>query len=120
MFCRVRPLLPDDGGRQEASVIAYPTSSESLGRGIDVVQSGIFTDSVNLLCSIRINMPVLYINLFLMPCALFDFSGNKHPFTFDKVFDHGASQEEVFFEISQLVQSALDGYKVCYLPLTIL
>ncbi|KAF3561436.1 hypothetical protein HID58_086692 [Brassica napus] len=78
VFCRVRPLLPDDGGRQEASVIAYPTSSESLGRGIDVVQSG-----------------------------------NKHPFTFDKVFDHGASQEEVFFEISQLVQSALDGYKVC-------
>ncbi|CAD5327072.1 unnamed protein product [Arabidopsis thaliana] len=78
VFCRVRPLLPDDGGRQEASVIAYPTSTESLGRGIDVVQSG-----------------------------------NKHPFTFDKVFDHGASQEEVFFEISQLVQSALDGYKVC-------
>ncbi|XP_019090165.1 PREDICTED: kinesin-like protein KIN-14D [Camelina sativa] len=78
VFCRVRPLLPDDGGRQEASVIAYPTSTESLGRGIDVVQTG-----------------------------------NKHPFTFDKVFDHGASQEEVFFEISQLVQSALDGYKVC-------
>ncbi|XP_010422415.1 PREDICTED: kinesin-like protein KIN-14D [Camelina sativa] len=77
VFCRVRPLLPDDG-RQEASVIAYPTSTESLGRGIDVVQTG-----------------------------------NKHPFTFDKVFDHGASQEEVFFEISQLVQSALDGYKVC-------
>lgn len=23
--------------------------------------------------------------------------GNKHPFTLDKVFDHGASQEEVFF-----------------------
>ncbi|WZZ00416.1 hypothetical protein YC2023_072744 [Brassica napus] len=59
VFCRLRPLLPDDGGHQEASVIAYPRSSESLGRGIDV--------------------------------------GNKHPFTLDKVFDHGASQEEVFF-----------------------
>ncbi|XP_010434203.1 PREDICTED: kinesin-like protein KIN-14C [Camelina sativa] len=78
VFCRVRPLLPDDGGRHEATVIAYPTSTEAQGRSVDLVQSG-----------------------------------NKHPFTFDKVFNHDASQEEVFFEISQLVQSALDGYKVC-------
>ncbi|KAG2330757.1 hypothetical protein Bca52824_001937 [Brassica carinata] len=40
-------------------------------------------------------------------------SCNKHPYTFDKVFDHGAPQEEVFFKTSQLVQSELDGYKVC-------
>ncbi|EXB50942.1 hypothetical protein L484_021170 [Morus notabilis] len=40
-------------------------------------------------------------------------SGQKHSFTFDKVFMAEASQEDVFEEISQLVQSALDGYKVC-------
>lgn len=39
-------------------------------------------------------------------------AGQKYPFTFDKVFNHEASQENVFVEISQLVQSALDGYKV--------
>ena len=39
-------------------------------------------------------------------------AAQKYSFTFDKVFNHEASQEDVFFEISQLVQSALDGYKV--------
>lgn len=40
MFCRVRPLLPEDGVGTDASVISYPTSVEGLGRGIDVIQSG--------------------------------------------------------------------------------
>ncbi|PON64977.1 Kinesin-like protein [Parasponia andersonii] len=76
VFCRVRPLLPDDGAGTENAVISYPTSTEALGRGIDLSQSG-----------------------------------QKYPFTFDKVFNHEASQQDVFVEISQLVQSALDGYK---------
>ncbi|KAE8723061.1 Kinesin-1 [Hibiscus syriacus] len=68
VFCRVRPLLPDDGAAAEGAIISYPTSTESLGRGIDLKQSG-----------------------------------QKYPFTFDKVFNHEASQQDVFVEISQLV-----------------
>ncbi|XP_072956119.1 kinesin-like protein KIN-14N isoform X2 [Typha angustifolia] len=79
VFCRVRPLLPDiEINGAEAAVVSYPTSTEYLGRGIDLMHNA-----------------------------------QKYSFTFDKVFDHDASQEDVFVEISQLVQSALDGYKVC-------
>ncbi|KAL8119523.1 kinesin-like protein KIN-14C [Apium graveolens] len=77
VFCRVRPLLPDDSHGTDPAV-AFPTSGELVGRGIDLIQSG-----------------------------------QKYPFTFDKVFSYDASQQDVFVEISQLVQSALDGYKVC-------
>lgn len=38
VFCRVRPLLPDDG--VETTAVSYPTSTEALGRGIDLSQSG--------------------------------------------------------------------------------
>ncbi|XP_074654034.1 carboxy-terminal kinesin 2-like isoform X2 [Tubulanus polymorphus] len=40
-------------------------------------------------------------------------SKKKHEFTFDRVFNPESKQEDAFLEISQLVQSALDGYNVC-------
>ncbi|KAK9114275.1 hypothetical protein Syun_021072 [Stephania yunnanensis] len=38
--------------------------------------------------------------------------GQRHQFSFDKVFNPEESQEEVFAEISQLVQNVVDGHKV--------
>eukprot|EP01061_Rhynchopus_euleeides_P016669 TRINITY_DN27994_c0_g1_i2.p2 TRINITY_DN27994_c0_g1~~TRINITY_DN27994_c0_g1_i2.p2 ORF type:complete len:570 (+),score=251.25 TRINITY_DN27994_c0_g1_i2:103-1710(+) len=40
-------------------------------------------------------------------------SGRATTFEFDKVFTPDSSQESVFEEVSNLVQSCLDGYKVC-------
>ncbi|KAG5117768.1 hypothetical protein JHK84_043881 [Glycine max] len=50
---------------------------------------------------------VFYVINYIVNCT-----GQKYPFTFDKVFNHEVSQQDVFTEISQLVQNALDGYKV--------
>lgn len=38
---------------------------------------------------------------------------SSHSFQFDKVFNQKASNSDIFVEISQLIQSSLDGYNVC-------
>jgi len=42
-----------------------------------------------------------------------DYANEQHGFSFDRVFPEQCSQEAIFDEVRGLVQSALDGYKVC-------
>lgn len=42
-----------------------------------------------------------------------DRSSKSQEFTFDKVFSPAAGQDAIFAEVSEFVQSALDGYHVC-------
>ena len=39
--------------------------------------------------------------------------GQEHAFTFNHVFGPSVNQQQVFGEISELVQSSLDGFNVC-------
>lgn len=40
-------------------------------------------------------------------------SSNTYKFQFDKIFSPDIKNEEIFDELSQLIQSSLDGYNVC-------
>jgi len=95
VFCRVRPILPgrDDGNNDQNS--ASDGSSAALfefqdnGRSVDIATPGLTTVAGKAI------------------------PAKKATFTFDKMFPPVSTQDEVFEEISQLVQSALDGYNTC-------
>ncbi|EDO34961.1 predicted protein, partial [Nematostella vectensis] len=85
VFCRVRPPLPNEMNKDLVNV-----SLQDEGRGIAITPSNLPEDVMATKKGV-----------------------SKYEFSFDKVFQHTSKQAQVFEEISQLVQSALDGYNVC-------
>jgi kinesin family member C1 len=90
VFCRVRPLIGPEVDLNPEDIFQY----SERGRGLSISKSIQSSESLE--------------------------SGSRgsgqtynKKFTFDRVFGPASSQEDVFSEISQLVQSALDGYRVC-------
>lgn len=91
VFCRVRPFVGDEllGNDDEIPHMHFP-DSESL--------------ELEKLAEINANESVASFRKAV---------NNKYEFTFDRVFPPSSLQTDVFDEISQLVQSSLDGYNVC-------
>lgn len=85
VFCRVRPSLPKEEKENSQNYIEFPNYNT-------IILNGPVTKS-----NVGKNKEIQ----------------NKEIYKFDRVFKPEDSQSEVFKEISQLVQSALDGYNVC-------
>ncbi|RPA87530.1 putative kinesin family protein [Ascobolus immersus RN42] len=83
VFCRVRPPL----GPEECANISLP-DKDAEGTQIEILGGEERTPFGNVI-------------------------SKNHPFAFDKVFGPAAQNADIYEEISQLVQSALDGYNVC-------
>jgi len=84
VFCRVRPVLKKEENAKMC--FSYPQSE----------------DEKECIKLVRPSSP-----------SLNNSSTRKWDYRFDKVFNPTHTQALIFEEISQLVQSALDGYKVC-------
>ncbi|KAK1481713.1 kinesin motor domain-containing protein [Colletotrichum tamarilloi] len=83
VMCRVRPVLSSSEGTP--AKVTFPDEKTSA-------EIALQTQEVN---------------------SFGDVSNKNINFEFDRVFDPSAQNQDVFDEISQLVQSALDGYNVC-------
>ncbi|XP_057896509.1 kinesin-like protein KIFC1, partial [Melospiza georgiana] len=87
VFCRVRPLLPEELQRQRGLPhLHFPTGDT---RSLVLTRP----DDSQVGRERRAEL--------------------RYDFSFDRVFPPGASQQDIFKEIQLLVQSALDGYPVC-------
>ena len=87
VFCRVRPL-PSSGPTGTTRSFTATSTSASTSMVVHASDGG-------------------------RTLSVYDKHGKAQPFTYDAVFGPQASQEDVFRQVSELVQSALDGYKVC-------
>mmetsp|Transcript_34943 Transcript_34943/g.45064 ORF Transcript_34943/g.45064 Transcript_34943/m.45064 type:complete len:270 (+) Transcript_34943:983-1792(+) len=96
VFARVRPFLPGDKVSQKQDS-DNSNDDETISTPASIV-------------SVRVDKQSLSIT---NPSAKDSNSPDIHSFSFDKSFQPSEGQEAVFEEVSEFVQSALDGFQVC-------
>lgn len=93
VYCRVRPVLENE---KDPVDLRFPDEDEE-GQQLQLAMPGF--GGIPSLDSLEANGGGQ--------------ANRLHSFTFDKVFNPDVSNQNIFEEVSQLVQSALDGYNVC-------
>ena len=104
VFCRIRPLLPGEAAGEALDSELLP-SHIRIGGSEGTINEGFEQGRQETTTTVQMVQSGESANGGAIQKS-FDF-------TFDRVFGPAASQEAIFYEISQLVQSALDGYRVC-------
>ena len=103
VFARIRPFLPGDGVNSDAEPCVVSRNDNSLK---------IVSLSYKKLSN-KTMPPKLTFSILLWKQSFQGDSSTEHNFSFDRVFSPSIGQEAVFQEVSEFVQSALDGYNVC-------
>ncbi|KAL4487491.1 hypothetical protein ABPG72_007011 [Tetrahymena utriculariae] len=83
VYCRIRPLLPSEIHIEKCSNIIQVTSSNNVA--LQVPQQHLKSEN----------------------------NQKDYRFSFEQIFDENSSQQTVFAEMSQLIQSLIDGFNVC-------